>query len=282
MRDDTVHLLSTKITDIDFRRDLRQKLRRHPALSTAKAGWVDQAIALGFGYRNHAALLHSPDREVKEISDVGFRHRMLEFGLAIPENLFRQTVLYLIDCNSDASYSLPLPVSVNEAQERSLEELVMHPGNVLVCGSDPDANCAMLIELIRLSWPNMKPAYILAPEGHHAEWLKGDDALVCHLHDDEGKQRELFNHALSIPGLRCVVDGITQATLLQTRSHMRTGISCLVSMALANRQEGIDGAIDFFMQGARVDSLRFYLSGIVHVEPVDGTVHIVNMKTQLF
>ncbi|WP_340151876.1 hypothetical protein [uncultured Sneathiella sp.] len=282
MNDQVLRLLSSKITDIDFRRDLRQQLRASPFLSGAKTGWLDEAIARGFGCKSHAALLESTDRDVREISDVGFRHRMIEFGLAVPENLFRQNVLKLIGCNSDASYSVPLPVSVNEAQERLLEELVMHPGNVLVCGSDPDANCAMLIELIRLSWPNMKPAYILAPEGDHAEWLRGDGAFVSHLHEDEDKQRELFNHVLRIPGLRCVVDGITQATLLQTRSHMRTGISCLVSMALANRKGGIEGAIDFFMQGAKVDSLRFYLSGIVHVEPVDGAVLIIDMKTQQF
>ncbi len=282
MRDHTLHLLSSKITDIEFRRDLRQKLRSLPSLAAAKVGWLDQAIAVGFGFRNHAALLHSPDRESSHISDNAFRERMLEFEITVPQNLFRETVLKLIDSNFDASCSVPLPVSMNEAQERSLEELVMHPGNVLVCGSDPDANCAMLIELIRRSWPNMKPAYILAPEGHHAEWLSEDGALVMHLHEDEDKQRSLFIHALRIPGLRCVVDGITQATLLQTRSHMRTGRSCLVSIALTNRQEGIDGAIDFFMQGARVDSLRFYLAGIVHVEPVNGAVRVIDMKTQLF
>ncbi|KZD00870.1 hypothetical protein [Thalassospira xiamenensis] len=52
MGDQILRLLSNKITDIDFRRDLRHQLRAAPLLEHAKLGWLDEGIARRFGFRD--------------------------------------------------------------------------------------------------------------------------------------------------------------------------------------------------------------------------------------
>lgn len=281
MVDQVLRLLSTKITDIDFRRDLKHQLRAIPSLEHAKLGWLDEAIARGFGFRSHAALLNGANREVTEISNQGFRDRLLEFGVTAEGNLFRETVLKLIEGSPDVNDAAPLPVIISEEQKRLLESVSGERGNLLVCGSDPDANCSMLVELIRdpeLSFSG-PPSYALTPDhGPHAVWIADTGVLTMKLPEDAKLQKDMFLHTLRHPGIDCVINGITQATLEQTRFHMTSGIRCTVSMAIENRYQTIDDAIDLFMIGDRVGQVRRYLHSVLHVEPVDGAVRIMEMR----
>lgn len=281
MVDQVLRLLSTKIIDIDFRRDLKHQLRAAPSLEHAKLGWLDEAIARGFGFRSHAALLNSANSEVREISNQGFHDRLLEFGVATEVNLFRETVLKLIEGSPDVNDAAPLPVIISEEQKQQLESVSMERGNLLVCGSDPDANCSMLVELIRSSTMSLfgPPAYALTPDnGQHAVWISDTDILTINLPEDAKLQKDSFLFALRHSARDCVINGITQATLEQTRFHMTSGIRCSVSMALENRYQTIDDAIDLFMKGDRVGQVRRYLHSVLHVEPVDGAVRIMDMR----
>lgn len=281
MSDQILRLLSDKITDIDFRRDLRQRLRASPYLAQAKMGWLDEAIARGFGYRNHAALLNSANREVREISNQGFRDRLLEFGVDSDGRLFRETVLHLIEGNPGVNDAAPLPVFISEDQKYQLESVSVEHGNLLVYGSYPDANCSMLVELIRSSVKSLfgPPAYALTPDnGPHAVWITDTGVLTLNLPEDAKLQKDRFLYTLSLPGRACVINGITQATLEQSRFHMTSGIRCNVSMAIENQYQTIDDAIDLFMKGDRVGQVRRYLHSVLHVEPVDGVVRIMELR----
>lgn len=284
MVDQTLRLLSSKITDIDFRRDLRQQLRASPYLTHAKVGWLDEAIARGFGYKSHAALLQSTDRDVREISDAGFRDRMVEFGYVVPGNLFRKTVLQLINPGETPAQSFPLPVVLDAEQLEWLEDIMMQPSNLLVYGSDPDANSSMLVELVhRMEMgPYFEIGYALAAEkAGRGGWFHDADVLTIPLPEDSERQKDLFKHILRLPGYRCIIDGITPATLEYSRGHLITGVSCFVSMATQSRVLDIDAAIDHFMQGARIDRAPMYLRSVVHVEVVDGAVRIVDSRQRL-
>jgi|GEM_PF-2705140 len=284
MNDQVLRLLSSKVTDIDFRRDLRQHLRASPYLTQAKVGWLDEAIARGFGYKSHAALLQSTDSDVSEISDAGFRDRMVEFGYVAPGNLFRKTVLQLINPGETSVQSFPLPVVLDAEQLEWLEDVMMQPSNLLVCGSDPDANSSMLVELVhRMEMhPYFDIGYALAVEkAGRGGWFHDADVLTMPLPENSDRQKDLFKHVLRLPGYRCIIDGITPATLDYSRGHLITGISCFVSMAMQDRDQGIDAAIDHFMQGMCTDRAPMYLSSVVHVEVVDGAVRIVDSRQRL-
>lgn len=284
MNNQVLRLLSSKITDIDFRRDLRQELRASPYLAQVKLGWLDEAIARGFGYNSHAALLQSTDRDVSEISDVGFRDRMVEFGYVAPGNLFRKTVLQLIDQGESPAQSFPLPVVLDAEQREWLEDVLMQPSNLLVCGSDPEANSSMLVELVhRMEMdPYFEIGYALAAEkAGRGGWFHDADVLTMPLPEDSDRQKDLFKHILRLPGYRCIIDGITPATLDYSRGHLITGVSCFVSMATQNRDQDINAAVDLFMQGLRTDRAPMYLRSVVHVEVVDSAVRIVDSRQRL-
>lgn len=284
MNDQVLRLLSSKITDIDFRRDLRQQLRASPYLAQAKVGWLDEAIARGFGYKSHAALLQSTDRDVSEISDAGFRDRMVEFGCVAPGNLFRKTVLQLINPGEAPANSFPLPVVLDAEQLEWLEDILMQPSNLLVCGSDPEANSSMLVELVHrmVMEPFFEIGYALAAEkAGRGGWFHDADVLTMPLPEDVDRQKDLFKHILRLPGYRCIIDGITPATLDYSRDHLITGVSCFVSMASQRRDQDISAAVDLFMQGLRSDRAPMYLHSVVHVEVVDGAVRIVDSRQRL-